>query len=278
MWQGPFTEYCRLYEIASKHLKGCFGDDIKIGGYASCGFYGLDADPDLTGIGLDLTVSDQVYINNFRTFLKYITSEEHKCPIDFFSWHSYAAHHTITRHAEYCHEMLVKHGLHVEEILNEWNPCHTIAVKGEPYAASENLAIMLALQKRSLTMLNYYDARCGYSSFSGMFNAGNAKPYHTYYAFKSFNELYKLKNEVFTESEHEYIYPGAAKDGDKKVLLIANTTGDFQDIEFDIKGADFEGAEIYIINHNYMYELTDEKVIDNKYKIDARTCVEIRFK
>jgi hypothetical protein len=36
MWHGTFEEYCRLYEVASKHLKAKF-PHLKIGGYASCG-------------------------------------------------------------------------------------------------------------------------------------------------------------------------------------------------------------------------------------------------
>ncbi|MBO7176721.1 MAG: hypothetical protein J6W14_05045, partial [Clostridia bacterium] len=39
MWQGTREEYFELYRVASKHLKACFGDSIKVGGYGSCGFY-----------------------------------------------------------------------------------------------------------------------------------------------------------------------------------------------------------------------------------------------
>ena len=111
-------------------MKECFGDKIKVGGYASCGFYAIDKDPEITGIGLDPTNSHEKYIKNFFTFLEYITSEEHKSPIDFFSWHSYGAVHRIIKQAEYCHKNLVKYGLgDIEEMLNEWNPCHTMENK-----------------------------------------------------------------------------------------------------------------------------------------------------
>ena len=42
MWQGTPEEYFRLYDITARHLKKCFGDTIKVGGYAAtnnCGFF-----------------------------------------------------------------------------------------------------------------------------------------------------------------------------------------------------------------------------------------------
>ena len=42
MWHGSFEEYCRLYEVASKHLKAAF-PHLKIGGYGSCGVMWINA-------------------------------------------------------------------------------------------------------------------------------------------------------------------------------------------------------------------------------------------
>ena len=41
MWLGTREQYFELYRVAASHLKKCFGDKIKIGGYASCGFSSL---------------------------------------------------------------------------------------------------------------------------------------------------------------------------------------------------------------------------------------------
>ena len=41
MWTGTDEDFFELYTIASKHLRACFGDTIKIGGYASSGLYAL---------------------------------------------------------------------------------------------------------------------------------------------------------------------------------------------------------------------------------------------
>ena len=53
LWIGTKEEFFRLYEVTSNHLKKCFGDSIKIGGYSTCDFAMFDAfyeDPDCVGI------------------------------------------------------------------------------------------------------------------------------------------------------------------------------------------------------------------------------------
>ncbi len=50
MWQGTPEEYFELYDTAAKHLKACFGNTIKVGGFASCGFYGIFLDPEKYGL------------------------------------------------------------------------------------------------------------------------------------------------------------------------------------------------------------------------------------
>ena len=39
-WAGTKEEYYELYDVTARHLKKCF-PHLKIGGYASCGFYAL---------------------------------------------------------------------------------------------------------------------------------------------------------------------------------------------------------------------------------------------
>lgn len=40
MWKGSKEDYFRLYEVTSNYLKARF-PHLKIGGYASCGFYAI---------------------------------------------------------------------------------------------------------------------------------------------------------------------------------------------------------------------------------------------
>ncbi len=44
IWTGTVEDYYRLYDVAAKHLKSVFGDRIKVGAYASCGFYAIVSD------------------------------------------------------------------------------------------------------------------------------------------------------------------------------------------------------------------------------------------
>ena len=91
MWRGTDVEFFRLYETASKHLKTCFGNKIKVGGYASCGLDGAFQDPAAFGLP-EVTPRGETYRYYFvqyaEKFFKYIS--EHGCPLDFFSWHSYS--------------------------------------------------------------------------------------------------------------------------------------------------------------------------------------------
>ena len=45
MWTGTPLQYFELYDVTAKHLKACFGDTIKVGGYGSCGLHGIFYDP-----------------------------------------------------------------------------------------------------------------------------------------------------------------------------------------------------------------------------------------
>lgn len=119
MWKGSMEDYFKLYEITSNYLKEKF-PDILIGGYASCGFYALS---ETIAGNANSSTRTGYFIYFFEEFLKYITSEEHKSPLDFFSWHSYAGPEENVMYAKYAREMLDSFGFYnTESILNEWNP------------------------------------------------------------------------------------------------------------------------------------------------------------
>ncbi len=276
MWHGTDEEYFRLYDVASKHLKKCFGDTIKVGGYAGCGFYGRLLQPDLT---ID-NVPDKIehfhigYMLFFKRFLEYITANG--CPIDFFSWHSYESVETTGEWADYCHSVLVRFGLEVEEILNEWNP--TISEdRDKPIAAARALAMMLQMQKKGMAMLNFYDARATASTYAGLFNSETKTPRLTYHAFTLFNQLYKLGSEVETACDNKKIYVGAATDGQRKVLAIANLNDEATEIELDIIGADFADTEVFVIDKARAYSRKENAIKNGKITLAAASCTEIRF-
>ena len=278
MWLGTKEEYFRLYEVTANHLKSCFGDSIKVGGYASCGFGACDDDPDCVGFPETCTRREHWFIHFAHEFLAYISSEEHKAPLDFFSWHSYDQPEKAIRAANYCRRLLAKYGFdHVEDFLNEWNPTPDAVLRSTPLAASRALAMMLGMQKTRVDMLMYYDARIGASQYGGMFNPDTYAPYLTYYAFMAFNELYKLKNEVFTESDDKDVYVGGASGGKRKCLLIANTSEEDKVIDLELRGVDPSDCEIVMLSDVYSYSPTGKTLKDNKLQLPSNSFAQIRF-
>ena len=279
MWKGTKEQYFKLYECTSRHLKACFGDSIKVGGFASCGFYGMQSDPDCIGMeGKPTSDRNEYFIEFFREFLKYISSEEHKSPLDFFSWHTYASVPVALKHADYCRKVLNHYGFeNVEDILNEWNTCPHETRRATPYAASNIMAMMLGMQKKSPSVLCFYDARVGTSIYGGLFDPSTWQPFLSYYTLVSFNQAYKKENEVETASDDPNVFVlGATKNG-RSILLLSNINDHPVTAELALKGVDLSDSEVLRIDDIHKYTLTGETVENGKIVLPAYSCAEIRL-
>ena len=97
-WTGTNAQFLELYKVASRHLRACFGDTIKIGGPAFC-WWGAWT----------------------KEFLPFCAKE--KLPLDFYSWHCYysdAAAPAVD--ARRVRALLDANGFtKTESHLNEWN-------------------------------------------------------------------------------------------------------------------------------------------------------------
>ena len=251
MWYGSPEQFYELYDVSSKHLKNCFGDSIKVGGYGACGFYRILSDPEKYGVhgkkndnpGL-LSEQKKGHMDFFHGFFEYI--KKSGAPLDFFSWHSYASVEDTVIKAEYCEKMLDEYGYGNAEIqLNEWNNAHHLEERGTSFASAQTAAMMIALHKTSrMNIMCYYDARLGPSVYGGLFNPLNHKPLCTYYSFAAFGELYVLGNCV--KSECDGVYTLAATDGNgKNAVMIANTADDAV-----IEAALGETFKAYLVDEN----------------------------
>ena len=226
MWRGTMEEYFTLYEITANHLKSCF-PTLKIGGYASCGFYEILN----TAAAAQANVSSRTgyFIEFFEKFLAHITSDGHKAPLDFFSWHSYAGPMENIRFAAYAREMLDKHGFTAtESILNEWNP--GIHRRGTLSDAAAIATMMIAMQNSSVDLLMYYDATFE-SSYGGLFNPLTRQPFKAYYAMLAFNRLYQLGTQYALGGEvtggmlGNNVWALAAGNGaEKQAILLVNAS------------------------------------------------------
>lgn len=283
MWQGTKEQYFELYEIAANHLKRCFGDIVRVGGYASCGFYAMDCDPNCDGGLIRQENADhwrqrtEFFIQFMHEFFQWICSDEHRAPLDFFSWHTYMDVHTAVKQAAYVRKVMNHYGLEkVPDLLDEWNTCHSISGRPTAFAAANALAFMLAMQRQSVSEMNYYDARLGASIYGGLFNPSSWEPYLTYYSFLSFNTAYQLGGEVETHADSKDIFTlGAARDG-KAVLLIANI-GEEATAELSLEGVCLSDGQVIRTDEEHRYSLTGEKITGSSIRIPKNGCVEIRF-
>ena len=260
MWRGTAEQFYELYDVASKHLKACFGDKIKVGGYAACGFYGIFADPEKYGLSVErregerYTSSKEEYrVNFFLGFIKYI--KEHGSPIDFFSWHTYGGVDIVPTEADFVDRVLTENGYgHIETHLNEWNLSHNRKLNiGTSYASANVTAMMLAMQHKKTDMLMYYDARyISLSAYGGFFDVNTYQPSNVYYAFRAFGELYALENEVACICDGDGVYALAAKNGDACAILLSNIQEDTT-VKLDLP----DGFCVYILDRDHFITKTD---------------------
>ncbi len=283
MWRGSKEQYYELYGIAAKHLKKCFGDKIKIGGYACSGLFGLFGDPEKYGIdtpkleGKRYNSEQETYrIDFFYGFFDYLKKND--VPIDFFTWHSYMTLEQTGFAADFFSRELKKLGFgHVESHLNEWNLAFGAndyqfqETRETSFASSQSTAMLLMMQDKDVDMLNYYDARINTSCYAGLFNPLDSKPLATYYGFYAFGEMYgKLKNQAKVEIDGENLYAVAATDGVRQAIMISNPKKVAQEIETNLP----EGMNVYLIDKEHHF--TKEEMSSSKFTLGAEQVVYIK--
>ena len=282
MWKGTPEQYFELYSVTAKHLKSCFGDAIKVGGYGHCGLYEYAKDKDLNGLDEERYIYDFV-INFMHGFFKY--QQKTGAPIDFFSWHVYDRHPetrgdftAIANHAQYVRRILDKYGYTAtEHHLNEWNLWTKAKRRDEPIAAAKSLAFMLMMQNTSTDVMCFYDAGLGYSDYRGLFSADSGYPYRNYYAFAAFNGLYRLGSQVAAVSDDRQVFVGAAVNGRKASIALSNVSEEDAVVEFSLQGFPTGETQVFRIDEDARFTLTGETLQCGKLKLPANSCMEIKL-
>lgn len=186
MWKGNKEQYFKLYEVASNYLKQKF-PEIKIGGYGCSGIYGIVAPHVEEFLNVDRV---EYFMEFFYGFLTYITSNEHRAPLDFFSWHSYDSVENTILYARHIRETLDQYGFkNTESILDEWNP--GTAYRGTEKDAANILEMMTRLHVEPLDMMTYYDGQIN-GTYQGLFDPVHITIFPAYYSFVAFQELFAL--------------------------------------------------------------------------------------
>ena len=214
MWTGTHREFFELYRVAANYLKEKF-PSLKIGGYAASGFY----------VNNRTNPSEwfKTLVPYMYEFFDYITAENTKAPMDFFSWHCYAeTPEEVALHARYADELLKKYGLtHCESILDEYNTFDSLGVFPKLHSeyASEVAATMINAQNSPLDMLMYYDMRFNYmNGVLQLIDYTNIVSLPAYRSFEFYGRLYRLGTQVALQSEGAYAL-AASGEGSNAVMI-----------------------------------------------------------
>ncbi|MBE6590442.1 MAG: hypothetical protein E7646_00200 [Ruminococcaceae bacterium] len=284
MWKGTPEQYYKLYSTTAKHLKSCFGDRIKVGGYGHCGLYEYVQDKELEGIGKEPERIYEFCIQFLHGFMSHIKKEN--APLDFFSWHVYDNCHETTakdfaiiaEHAKYARRILDKYGYpNAESHLNEWNLFTDGKHRSSPVAAAKTLAFMLLMQNTPTDIMCYYDARIGHSAYGGMFNPDTLYPYRNYYSFCQFNTLYSLGEQYHSQTDNPNVYCCAAAKDKKAALVIANTCEHETICDIKIEGISTDDVMILQIDEENLYTLTGKDLRSLPITLKPYSCTEIRI-
>ena len=254
MWRGSMEEYFKLYSVAARYLKEKF-PNIKIGGYGSCGFYKI-ADIEC-GREANISPRTEYFIEFFHKFLEYIKNEG--APLDFFSWHTYADPKTNMIFADYARKTLDSFGFEkTENICDEWNT--GTGLGGNALDASRIAQCMIDWQNSSLDMAMYYDFQT-ISPYCNVVDAKTHAPTLAYYPFLAFGKLYKMKNQIYTESDG-YVLSLGASDGENIALMLVNMSGEDREVEILLDG-EIVGAQVFDEAHkeNFNAELKENKLM-----------------
>lgn len=229
MWCGTFAEYCRLYDVTSKLLKKKH-PAIKVGGFASCGFYSAKKGEPIyvpknwkpNPKGHDCGY----FIKCTLEFLDYV--RDNQCPLDFFSFHSYDRVDRVLEQIESISLEMKRRGISPELILNEWLPRPSLDRVFSPEQNADIASVIVGGQHTDAAMLMLYDARIqARNPYAPVFNPMTAKPAGAYYALQYFGELYRRGTEVKCTLAGDA--PGlrglAATDGRKDVTIMLVNNG-----------------------------------------------------
>lgn len=256
MWLGSNEEFFRLYAVAANRLKKCF-PQIKVGGYASCGFYGaLLPHP---------TKNQKRFVEFADQFFDYISAPATRAPLDFFSWHLYSDDLSLYEAAgRHVRALLDRRGFaKAESILDEWNYAgegmfdHMSTEVG----AALNAGALCAMQHNRVDLAHYYDAQPA-MSYCGLFHRGADAPTKAFYALKAWNELRKLGGECAAQSDCPDVRVCAARDGGRAGLLISHYRAQDPQLSIAVEGfspRDGVRATFYAIDGAHCFEAVSEE-------------------
>ena len=250
MWDGTREQYFELYRIASKRLKKEF-PEIKVGGYASCGFYAINREAQKR------SEFYRSFLTWYEEFLKYVTAKKTACPPDFFSWHLYTnVPEEIALHAEYAQSKLDEYGLtETENIFDEWNYItpnqeRRFLDMKDNEGASFVGASFCRMQDTPIGKAMYYDAY-PQRAYCGLYHFPGPRTTQTYSVFAMWNVLYRLGSRCAAQADGRGLYVCAAADRKNQAALLVNFNATGRRVELDLKGAKLKDFRAKIVDRRH---------------------------
>ncbi|MBQ2277509.1 MAG: hypothetical protein II333_02965 [Clostridia bacterium] len=277
-WGGTPESFFDFYETAAKHLKSCF-PELKIGGPAVSG--------------------RRNWTENF-----FRTMRDRGVPLDFFSWHIYTADPAAIREAaEFFRDTANRYGYtETEMLLDEWNYMENwsnqppsfdvlVSARGAVFCA----ASLITMQKSPVDIAAYFEADvvkewCGLFKVDAMaigtYTESTVFRRPPFHAFCTFNELYVLENEVFSESDNAECHVCAASNGPNSGAMITGYpldnrnysygyTSAFSAHRITMTGLPAEGCSVSVYCSCVPPAFREERMEQRKYleiTTDQETC------
>lgn len=249
-WAGSPEQFYDFFEVAVKHLKGCF-PNLLIGGPAMSG-----TDPGVRTIPkwYELLLSEM---------------KKRNVPLDFFAWHIYENDPTIyVDYANQVRALLDKYGYEkAESFLNEWNYIkswtddypYSVRAMASPKAGAFVCAAMQECQNSPTDMLMYYVYTPG-SKFNGLFDQLSDKPIWSYWALYAWGKLKTLGTQIKAECNIPDVRVTAARDAEGHLgilvsrYIIDNNITSSKDVRLSLADGKFDGkVRCHITDEYSMY-------------------------
>ena len=233
-WAGTQEQFMEFYAVAARYLKSCF-PALKIGG---CAFTGS-------------------HPQNVERFLEYLAAHSPKVPLDFLSFHSYSAtpEKPLSLWRRFRNKLNELGYNRTETMLDEWNymgswdpvlqPTFYPAMKDHRGAAFY-AAVLCAMQNETdLTAAAYFEADV-VKEFCGIFNVremrisirngATVEPTKGFYAFKAFNSLYRMGEQVAHTCDTPTLWVTAAAGECGNGILLANQENEAVELTLTLEG------------------------------------------
>ena len=270
-WIGTAEDYYRLYSLTANRIKR-FHPEVKVGGYSSCYILGKFENG-------RWVAGDASY---FTDFLRYISAEETKAPLDFFTWHGYLGCRYLEKieiESDFVDKTLNEYGFtQTERIDAEWNinvcDAETDDRRTQYYinyrnekGASHCAAALFEMQRCNVDAAMFYETQL-WKAYGFLFHVPSLQPTKTYFAFRLFGELYSLGGWCGCAREG-FVYACAATNGDRDILALANIDDKPARVSLDLKHVHGVSAAIRLCDGEHDFETVGEGEIPTEITLPA---------